>query len=280
MIELLLLLSFALGPFPESTERFWRARQVLLLGIEPQLRPLPNELAEAACPPLRLEHYPLPVGRFTAADLERNRRLYGENEVMLNPEYVVLHFTVLDDAALVLDVFSRPSRLPVGDQAPVTSLVSVHYMVDKDGVVLALVPEERRTSGTYGLDHRALAIEMVAADERDLLSRPLQLLSMLCLVDGLLKKYNLPVWAVLSHQEVAMGKVFLSDYTDLADTESPYWYPKRHFRYDPGPTVMAWTREFLLRRRGLWQTHPVSQVPRGPETLPTPTPTPSVTATP
>jgi hypothetical protein len=253
------MLAVCLAPLPQQAEDFWRQRYVLLLGIDTSIKPLPNELAEAACPPLRLEDYSLPVGRYTVADLERNRRLYGENEVKLEPKYVVLHFTVVDDAADVIDLFNRPSRIAVGDQKPVTSLVTVHYMVDKDGVVLSLVAEDRRTSGTYGLDHRALAIEMVAADEKDLLSRPVQLLSTFCLVDGLLKKYDLPVWAVISHQEVALGEVFLSDYTDIADTESPYWYPKRSFRYDPGRTVMAWCREFLLRRRNMWDQHPASK---------------------
>lgn len=264
MIELMLMMALCLGSLPEDAQRFWRERYALLLGIQPTLKPLPEELAEAACPPLRLLNYSLPIQRFTAAELERNRRLYGEEEVMLSPKYVVLHYTVVDDAEAVLDLFSRPSNLPVGNQKPVKSLVTVHYMVDKDGAVLSLVPEDRRTSGTYGLDHRALAIEMVAKDEKDLLSRPLQLLAGFCLIDGLLKKYDLPVWAVLSHQDVAMGEVFLSDYTDLADTEYPYWYPKSQFRYDPGPTVMAWCREFLLRRRGLWEKHPVAGLERGP----------------
>jgi hypothetical protein len=113
---------------------------------------------------------------------------------------------------------------------------------------------------------------MVAADEKDLLSRPVQLLSAFCLVDGLLKKYKLPVWAVLSHQEVAYGKVFLNDYTDLADTEYPYWYPKPSFRFDPGHTVMAWCREFLLRRRNMWTIHPASR--RKPPSSLTSTPSP------
>jgi hypothetical protein len=268
MIALLFLLGLCLAPLPEQAQLAWKERYVLLMGIDPIIKALPAELADAACPPLRLEDYSLPVGRYTSADLERNRRLYGENDVMLEPKYVVLHFTVVDSAADVIDLFRRPSNLAVGNQEPVTSLVSVHYMVDKDGVVLSLVPEERRTSGTYGLDHRALAIEMVAADEKDLLSRPVQLLSTFCLVDGLLKKYDLPVWAVISHQEVALGELFLSDYTDIADTESPYWYPKRSFRYDPGRTVMAWAREFLLRRRGVWGQHPASSAKRGPTPSP------------
>ena len=132
-------------------------------------------------------------------------------------------------------------------------------LVDQKGKVYQLVPEDRRTTGSYGVDHRALAIEMVAKNEKDLMSRPMQLLAAFDLADSLLKKYDIPVWRVFSHQEVASGKLFLDEYTDLADTVYPYFYPKKDFRYDPGPTIMAWCREFLLRRRGLWEKHPASQ---------------------
>lgn len=268
-----LLLNLVLGQLPEQARAAWHERYVLLMAISPERDLLPNELVDAGCPPLKMLDYSLPIGRFTAAEFDRNKRLYGEEEVMLSPEYVVLHFTVIPEASDVLHLFNRPVTLPVGNQKPVKTLVTVHYMVDKDGVVLSLVPEDRRTSGTYGLDHRALAIEMVAKDEKDLLSRPVQLLSAFCLIDGLLKKYDLPVWRVLSHQDVAFGKLFLDDYTDLADTEYPYFYPKPSFRYDPGPTVMAWCREFLLRRRGLWQRHPAASMERSVSPTPAASPT-------
>ncbi len=233
-----------------------RHRHLILLGIGPELESLPTELAEAACPPLRLQQRFLPVDDYLEAELDRNLRLYGKKTVLLEPEYVVLHFTVIDDAEAVIRAFSRPSSVAVGNQPSVTSLISVHYMVDQEGQVTALLPENRTATGSYGLDHKALAIEMVAKDEEDLMSRPEQLLSAFCLVDGLVKKYRIPVQNVISHQELASGKFFLSDYTDLADSEYPYFYPEPHFRYDPGPTVTAWCREFLLRRRGLWELHP------------------------
>lgn len=254
----LFLILSCLAPLPSALQTAWHQRYVLFLEIDPALEPLPKQLRGAQCRPLRLLDYSLPVSNWIASDLERNRRLYGENSIRLRPRYIVLHFTVVPDAADVLAAFSRPTQLGVGNQKPVLSLVTVHYMVDKDGAVLKLVPEERRASGTYGLDHLALAIEMVAKDEKDLLSRPRQLLATFCLVDGLLKKYRLPLWSVLSHEEVALGNFFLSDYTDLADSEYPYFYPKPSFRYDPGHTTMAWCREFLLRKRGLWDLHPAS----------------------
>ncbi len=254
----MLLLALAQLHLPRAANIAWSQRHIVCLGIGERLQPLPSSLVNAQCPPLRMTDRWLPVGAYSSADRDRNLRLYGENTIRLNPKFVVLHFTVVDDAEAVMRIFTRPSTLMVGTQRPVTSLVSVHYMVDLDGTITRLVPEDRRTSGTYGLDHRAIAIEMIARDEQDLLSRPRQLLSAFCLVDGLVKKYNLPLWNVISHQEVASGKLLLAEYTDLADDVYPWFYPEPQFRYDPGQTTMAWCREFLLRKRGLWSRHPAS----------------------
>ena len=244
--------------FDTSLKRVWESRSLLLFGISADLKPLPWSLVNSARPNVRQKKRYLPLEDYESADRERNRRLYGEDTVLLQPTMVVLHFTVIDDAEAVINAFSRPSQLAVGNQRPVTSLVSVHYMVDTDGSIIHLAHEDRMTSGTYGVDHRALAIEMVAKDEKDLMSRPVQLLSTFYLLDDLLKRHEIPVWRVFSHQEVALGKLFLAEYTDLADTVSPYFYPKPHFRYDPGGQIMAWSREFLLRRRKLWEQHPAS----------------------
>jgi len=258
LISLLLYLSLTLQHLDEHAVRFWQARYVLLLGIAPETKPLPWSLVNTGGEPKPVFRW-LPLELYEVADRERNRRLYGRDTVTLFPTMVVLHFTVIDDAEAVINAFNRASALAVGNQRPVTSLVSVHYIVDKDGTVIQLAPENRITSGTYGVDYCALAIEMIAKDEKDLMSRPLQLAAAFGLTDQLLKKYDLPVWRVFSHQEVALGEFFLSEYIDLADTVSPYFYPKPHFRYDPGATVMAWCREYLLRRRGLWEKHPASR---------------------
>jgi len=259
VIPILFYLALVLQNIDQSATAAWQARSMLLLGIAPDIKPLPWSLVNGAGSDKKPVPRWLPLEYYESADRERNRRLYGRDTVTLFPTMVVLHFTVIDDAESIIYAFSRPSALAVGNQRPVTSLVSVHYMVDKDGTIYQLAPENRTTSGTYGVDYCALAIEMVATDEKDLLSRPLQLLAAFNLTDQLLRKYRLPVWRVFSHQEVALGNFFLSDYTDLADTVSPYFYPEPHFRYDPGPTVMAWCREYLLRQRKIWDQHPASE---------------------
>lgn len=259
MISLLFYFFLTHRDFDHHVMDFVNARYILLMNIPEGTKPLPWSLVNASKPAVKLKNRMLPLERYEAADRNRNRRLYGEHTTVLRPTMLVMHFTVIDEAEAVIRVFNRPSRLPIGNQGSVTSLVSVHYMVDKDGSIIQFAHEDRITTGTYGVDHRALAIEMVALDEEDLMSRPIQLLSAFYLADQLLRKHNIPPWRVFSHQEVAAGKMYLSDYTDLADTEYPYFYPEPQFRYDPGGTVMAWCREFLLRQRRLWKDHPASE---------------------
>lgn len=234
-------------------------RSLFVLGIADNLKPLPWSMVNSGPPDRPLINRLLPLEYYENADRERNRRLYGYDSVRLKPTMVVLHFTVIDDAEAVINAFSRETGLAVGNQPSITSLVSVHYMVDKDGTIFKLAHDDRTTSGTYGVDYCALAIEMVAKDEADLMTRPIQLLATFHLVDRLLKKHKIPIWRVFSHQEVALGVVVLPEYRDRADTVHPWFYPKPHFRYDPGPQIMAWMREFLLRKHGLWQNHPASK---------------------
>lgn len=256
MIQLLFFFWVCNTEIPNVVVGAWQERHILLLGRAKKTPYLPKALADAGRVTLKLKPRMLDINYYRKADLDRNQRLYGEASTRLTPTLLVLHFTVVNDLETVIELFRRPSRIGVGNQKPVTSLVTVHYIVDKDGTVYSLVPEDKRTTGSYGVDHRALAIEMIAADEEDLLSRPKQLLAAFTLAEGLVKKHDLHPWDVISHQEVALGKVFLSEYTDLADTEYPYFYPEPQFRYDPGTTTMAWFREFLLRRLDLWKMHP------------------------
>ena len=256
MIQLVFLFWVCNAQVPDLIVTAWQERHILLLGRAKKTEFLPKSIADAGRVSLKLKPRLLDINYYRKADLSRNQRMYGEASTKLKPTLVVLHFTVVNDLEAVMRIFKRPSRIGVGNQKPVISLVSVHYVVDKDGTVYSLVPEDKRTTGSYGVDHRALAIEMIAADEKDLLSRPKQLLAAFTLTKGLVKKYKLHPWDVVSHQEVAMGKFFLSEYTDLADTEYPYFYPEPSFRYDPGTTTMAWFREFLLRDLDLWKMHP------------------------
>ena len=258
MIGLMFWLFVVHRDFSDHAESFWRARYVFFLSMSEDRKALPWSLVNAAKPKWRLKNRLLPLERYESVDRARNLALYGENTTKLDPTMLVMHFTVIPTAEAVIRSFNRPSNLSVGGKR-FRSLVSVHYMVDVDGSVIKFAPENRITTGTYGVDHRALAIEMVAKNEEDLMSRPLQLLSAFHLANDLLKKYKLPVSRIFSHQEVAMGKLFLSDYTDLADNEYPYCYPESSFRYDPGPTVMAWCREFLLRERRQWSEHPAAK---------------------
>lgn len=174
-------------------------------------------------------------------------RHYHDPRVQLQPSLICMHYTVTESAEAVWNSFNRGCYMSNGNKGSVFGHVSVHLMIDKDGTVYQLLPFDRRCTGAYGVNHKAISIEMVAADEADLLSRAQQVWSSFCVVRDLMKRYDIPLQGVIAHYEVSAGKSVVPDYLDYNDTEYPDRYPKKYFRYDPGTTYMAWLRGYLQK---------------------------------
>lgn len=160
------------------------------------------------------------------------RKNYGENSLFFTPSMLVMHYTVVPTAEQTYSVLQRRQ-------------VSVHFMVDRDGSIYQLLPLDRRCTGAYGVNHKALSIEMVATSEDDLLSRPYQVFRSFCLARYLMAMYEIPVSKVVGHYEVGEGVTRVPDYLDLADPYYPTRYPPSSKRTDPGPRYMRWLRAYL-----------------------------------
>lgn len=172
-------------------------------------------------------------------------RHYRERSITFKPSLICMHYTVVPSAASVYDMFCRGTNMCAGDEGTVFGHVSVHLMIDKDGTVYQLLPFDRRCTGAYGVNHKAISIEMVATSEGDLLSRPVQLYNSFCVVRNLMRKYNIPLTGIIAHSDVSDGKDVVPDYTDYADSKYPDRYPSSSKRTDPGPTYMAILRDYL-----------------------------------
>lgn len=157
---------------------------------------------------------------------------YGDPRLTFEPDLIVMHYTVTSSADAVWRYFNRTG-------------VSVHLMVDKDGTIYRLLPLDHKCNGAYGVNHRALSIEMVASTETDLLSRSEQVFSSFCLVKRLMERYNIPLSKVYAHYEVSEGKSRVPEYLDLKDKVYPDRYPPVSARSDPGRTYMSWLRAWL-----------------------------------
>ena len=176
------------------------------------------------------------------------KRHYHDTNLTMKPSLICMHYTVIGDAQAVYNSFTRGTHMCAGDEGTAFGHVSVHLMIDKDGTVYQLLPFERRCTGAYGVNHKAISIEMVAYSEADLLSRLEQVYSSFCVVRDLMKRYDIPLSGIIAHYEVSAGKSVVSDYLDYADSSYPDRYPSSSARSDPGPTYMSWLRTYLAKK--------------------------------
>ena len=174
-------------------------------------------------------------------------RHYHDRSLTFKPSLICMHFTVIGSAQAVYDAFSRGTQMCAGDAGTAFGHVSVHLMIDKDGTVYQLLPLERRCTGAYGVNHKALSIEMVAYSEADLLSRPDQVFSSFCVVRDLMKRFSIPLSGVIGHSDVSAGRSLVPDYLDYADSACPDGYPSSYTRTDPGAAYMGWLRSYLRK---------------------------------
>jgi N-acetyl-anhydromuramyl-L-alanine amidase AmpD len=163
------------------------------------------------------------------------------------PTAIVMHYTAVDSALAVYKGFVRGARMSHGDSGLVFGHPSVHLMIDRDGTIYQLLPLDRRATGAYGVNHVALQIEMVAANEAQLLARKEMIWSSFCLVRYLMREYQIPLSKVYAHYEVSIGRSLVPEYTAANDTQYPDGYPAENARTDPGTTYMSWLRTYLLK---------------------------------
>lgn len=173
------------------------------------------------------------------------QRHTGRPVISLQPTILVMHYTVCDTFETAWNVFTRGARMSAGDAGTVYGHPSVHFMIDRDGTIYQLLPLDRRATGTYGVNHCALQVEMVAVDEADLLNNPALLKASFRLARALTSRYHIPLRKVYAHADVSAGQSVVPEYLDLADHAYPTRYPASSTRTDPGEGYMAWLRYFL-----------------------------------
>jgi N-acetylmuramoyl-L-alanine amidase len=134
----------------------------------PEVPPVPA----APAPPLVERPLPWDAGReaLTLAYLRAHRTtpLTGDPAVdaRLTPRVVVLHWTAGPTADSAWHTFAAPRLAGRPDLADAGALnVGAHYLVDRDGTILRLAPEERVLRHCIGLNHVAIGIENVGGGD-------------------------------------------------------------------------------------------------------------------
>jgi N-acetylmuramoyl-L-alanine amidase len=117
-------------------------------------------------------------------------------------DMLVLHYTGMKSGEAALSRLCDPA-----------SKVSAHYMIDEDGTVYALVPEDARAwhagvsywAGARDINARSIGIELVnPGHEFGYRAFPdAQIAALTELVKAILTRHPIPAWRLLGHSDVA-----------------------------------------------------------------------------
>lgn len=164
---------------------------------------------------------------------------YGIDSKSINiePKMIVLHWTCIDDLNLTFRVFNK-STLPANrhDKLPGDLNVSSHFLVDRDGSIYQLMPDNKMARHVIGLNHYAIGIENIGGvDGNDDLTKA-QAKANAFLVCHLKKKYP-NIQHVIGHNEYLRYK------------NTPLWIEKdRNYqtdKTDPGPTFVKRVKKLI-----------------------------------
>lgn len=200
---------------------------------EPSMKPVEPEKSPDPIIQKKIDYCTLDI------DQSRNRNLvpwktliqnyslrhYNENTWQLDPKVIVLHYTVSQGFPWnLVNTDSFANEKPG---------LAVHYVVD--GVkIWQLLPDTVRSRGAYGINHRAINIEMVAMDADDLSRRKNTLGTSTKLVQCLQQRHQIPITKIYSHEDVSsMDKNKVPEAYDKVR-------PQPYGKIDPGKANMAY----------------------------------------
>ena len=167
---------------------------------------------------------------------------FGERRDGLRPELVVVHFTAMASCAAALERLCDPE-----------AEVSAHYLIDYDGGIRELVPEEARAwhagaghwRGLTDINSRSIGIELANTGAEPFAER--QMAALENLLSGILQRWAIPAEGVIAHSDMAPGRKAdpggRFDWRRLALGGLSVW-PARAPENEPPEAFAAWARAF------------------------------------
>jgi hypothetical protein len=147
----------------------------------------------------------------------------------MEPRVIVQHWTAGPTARSAYNTFRAPAQVRRRDRSESNALnLCSHFVVDRDGTIYRLMPEDRMGRHTIGLNHLAIGVENVGDGKRWPLT-PAQVEANAALVRWLAAAY--PLTHLIAHAEYR----WLEGHPYFVETDPGF----RTGRVDPGPAFMA-----------------------------------------
>lgn len=126
---------------------------------------------------------------------------FGVRRDGLLPEFVVIHYTAMENCAAAAERLCDPAHE-----------VSAHYLIDYDGTLHNLVPEEARAwhagagawRGLTDMNSRSIGIEL-ANDGFEPFPEP-QMAALETLLAGIMQRWGIPPQGVIGHSDMSPGR--------------------------------------------------------------------------
>lgn len=171
---------------------------------------------------------------------------YGhDGHELQSPRLIVVHYTAFKTLRDSYEFF-RPARL----QASRTDIrsggnvnIAAHYLVDKNGAIFRLAPDNEICRHTIGFNHVALGIENVGRDSSDLTDA--QITADAMLISDLVRKYP-TIEYLIGHHEYMNAS--LPHFVLFRELDAGYRPTVKH---DPGPAYMKKLRSRLQEMFGV-----------------------------
>ncbi len=172
---------------------------------------------------------------------------YGsESAELREPQMIVVHYTAFATRAESLGFFAPPRLDPVSRRdikGGGAVNVSAHYLIDRDGTILQLAPDNVVCRHTIGFNWTALAIENVGSNAADLTAA--QASATAELVSRIVARHPSIAYLIGHHE---YRKADLPHYRLFREHDRSYKFTPK---VDPGPEFMARVRDLLRERHGI-----------------------------
>ncbi|MCX6112064.1 MAG: peptidoglycan recognition family protein, partial [Proteobacteria bacterium] len=138
--------------------------------------------------------------------------------LLITPKIIVLHMTDLENLEKSFEYMKEPVLREEREKLISRSYdrlnVSVHYLIDRDGTIYSLMPDNYMGRHAMGVNHLAIGIENVGMNEKGPTRE--QIDSNVKLIRYLMQKYNIDTKNIYSHSETG----------HLREKGSPYFVEK------------------------------------------------------
>jgi N-acetyl-anhydromuramyl-L-alanine amidase AmpD len=172
---------------------------------------------------------------------------YGSaHDELREPRMIVVHFTAFPTLEESFRFFA-PSRLDTVSRRDIKNggavNVSAHYLIDRDGSVVQLAPDNRICRHTIGFNWTAIGIENVGQDAAAMTDA--QADATADLVSRLVARHP-SITCLIGHHEYR--DVSLPHYRFFRENDRSYRFTDK---VDPGPLFMARVRRVLKEHYGI-----------------------------